>query len=126
MSTYTQKHREYYLRNREKIIAWRKKYEPEWIKTTKGKYSVQRRQAAQRKITWEFTFESWVDWWESSGHWEDRGDERGKYCMSRYGDVGPYSPTNCYCNLFEENAREVYDRNGVDHLGRYRSNRDLI
>jgi hypothetical protein len=122
MSTYTQKHREYYLRNRDKIIAWRKEYEPHWIKTSKGKYSVQRRHAAQRGIEWQFTFDSWMKWWIDSGHWKERGDERGKYCMSRREDKGPYSPENCYCNLFEENNREVYVHNGIDELGRFKGN----
>ncbi len=63
MSTYTAQHKAYYEANREKIIAWRKQYEPEWIKTPKGQYSVQKRKADQRKVPWEFTFDSWLELW---------------------------------------------------------------
>lgn len=118
MSTYTDKHREYYQRNKERIKSERLEREQRWIKTPRGRYSIQKRSAKKRGIEWQFTFETWWEWWQKSGHWEERGDERGKYCMSRRGDVGPYSPGNCYCNLFENNNREVYLRNGIDALGR--------
>lgn len=38
MTTYTEKHREYYLKNRERIIAWQREKEKEWLKTPKGVY----------------------------------------------------------------------------------------
>ncbi len=108
MSTYTAQHKAYYEANREKIIAWRKQYEPEWIKTPKGQYSVQKRKADQRKVPWEFTFDSWLELWQTSGKWEERGDSMGKYCMARKDDLGPYSPDNVEIKLFEDNSKEVW------------------
>ena len=106
MSTYSQSHREYYLRNRERILSTRLERERRWMVTPKGQYSAQKRKAKQRKIEWQFDFDSWWKVWQDSGKWEERGDERGRYCMSRRGDTGPYSVDNVYINLFEENSKE--------------------
>ena len=116
MSTYTDSHKAYYQKNKEKIIATNKVTEPLWLLTPKGKYSAQKRKAKQRGIFWDFTFDTWWTKWE--GYWELRGDTAGKYCLSRYNDTGVYSPDNTYINLFEENSKEVYIRQGIDSLGR--------
>lgn len=44
-----------------------------------------------------------------SGKWDERGDTRGKYCMARFNDAGPYSTDNVKIILFEDNTREVHD-----------------
>lgn len=119
MSTYSQSHREYYLRNKERILATRLERERKWIVTPKGQYSVQKRKAKQRQIEWRLSFDDWWNIWQESGHWEERGDSKGKYCMSRYGDTGPYSVENVYINKFEDNTKEVYDRNGVNEKGQF-------
>ena len=119
MSTYTDKHREYYEKNKEKIKQKRKEYEKIWITTPRGQFSIQKRKAKQRKIEWQLSFDDWWNIWQQSGKWEERGDSRGKYCMSRQGDTGPYSVENVYINLFESNTKESYERNGIDSLGRF-------
>lgn len=118
MSTYTTKHKEYYERNKERIKSERLERERAWIGTPKGKYSIQKRKAAQRGIGWEFTFEDWWKMWEDSGKWENRGVKQGQYCMSRFGDTGPYSPSNCEIRHAPDNNLESYIRCGTDELGR--------
>ena len=110
MSTYTAKHREYYLQNKERIITNKKEYEKRYIQTPKGQYSIQKRKAKQRKIDWQLSFDDWWKIWHDSGKWEERGDCRGKYCMSRQGDTGPYSVENVYINEFGNNTREYLER----------------
>ena len=121
MSTYSKSHKEYYERNKERIKSLRAERERKWLETPQGKYSVQKRHAKQRGIVWQFSFETWWKMWEESGQWENRGIEYGQYCMSRYGDIGPYSPDNCEIKLSTENNRESYIRCGIDNRGRIQS-----
>ena len=60
------------------------------------KFWDQRGMAKHRGIPFLFTFEEWYDIWQKSGHWEDRGVGRGKYCMSRVGDNGAYEVGNVF------------------------------
>lgn len=78
----------------------------EHIRVAKIKYRYQRATAGQRNIDWQLTFEQWYDWWQQTGHWEERGITSGKYVMSRYGDVGPYSLDNIFCQTRDDNCRE--------------------
>jgi hypothetical protein len=81
-----------------------------WIKhnqTPIAKYRFQKNSAHRRNIPWEFTFELWWEVWEKSGKWEQRGQRADQYCMCRYNDVGPYSPSNVYISTTSENAKEV-------------------
>lgn len=70
------------------------------------KYESQRRSAEKRNIDWKFTFSSWFIWWKQTGHWEDRGRGKGKYCMARFGDIGAYEESNVFCQLHVENSRD--------------------
>lgn len=121
MSTYSSKHKEYYERNKERIKAQRLDRERKWIKTPRGKYSVQKRHAKQRGINWEFTFEDWWDMWQKSGKWDDRGVSTGQYCMCRFKDEGPYSSTNCEIRHAPDNNLENYLICGIDEQGRFKS-----
>ena len=76
------------------------------IDQAKVKYRYQKYTALQRGITWELTFDQWVDWWQNTGHWHERGHGPDKYVMSRYNDVGPYSLDNIFCQTLAENSRE--------------------
>ncbi len=69
-------------------------------------YSRQRNRALVRGIDWQFDLETWRALWLASGHWEERGAGRGRYCMARNGDVGPYAPDNVRIVTNEANARE--------------------
>lgn len=63
--------------------------------------------AKVRGIEWQLTFEEWWDIWEQSGKYEQRGRGAGKYCMSRIGDVGPYSVNNVVIKTIDDNNREA-------------------
>jgi hypothetical protein len=70
------------------------------------KYQIQRIHAKDRGISFELTFDEWMNIWEQSGKFELRGRGKGKYCMSRIGDTGPYALGNVYINLNEINAHD--------------------
>lgn len=74
----------------------------------KQQFHSQKNNAKARGIDFLFTFEQWQDWWIATGKWEQRGKGRGKYCMMRKGDVGPYSIDNVFCGTNERNARDCH------------------
>ena len=43
----------------------------------------QKNQAQYREEGWDISFEAWCDLWDRSGQWDNRGRERGCYCMTR-------------------------------------------
>ena len=62
--------------------------------------------AKGRGIPWEFTIETWWAVWEKSGKWEQRGRGMDKFVMGRFGDIGPYSPSNVYICTGLDNRRD--------------------
>lgn len=77
-------------------------------------YRNQMRSADSRAIEWKFTFPEWVRVWVESGLLEKRGRGADCYCMSRRGDVGPYSVENVRIITHSENSREA-QTHGVKH-----------
>ena len=77
------------------------------INQAKVKFRYQRARARQRGIDWMLSFDQWYQWWQSTGHWEERGITSGKYVMSRFGDQGPYSLDNIFCQTRDDNCREA-------------------
>ncbi|ADM80156.1 hypothetical protein phiAS5_ORF0313 [Aeromonas phage phiAS5] len=72
-------------------------------------YENQKRKAKNRSIDWQFTFDTWLDWWKSTGKYHLRGRTKDKpYVMCRIGDTGPYSPSNVYCGSLSDNAKDAY------------------
>jgi len=69
-------------------------------------YTQHKSNAKTRGIDFLFTFEQWRDWWIATGKWDQRGRGRGKYCMRRRGDIGPYSIDNVFCGTNEDNVRD--------------------
>lgn len=69
-------------------------------------YENQRYSAAKRGIAWKFTFDTWCDWWIEDDRIARRGRGKGRLCMARRGDVGPYSYDNCYPATLRENIFE--------------------
>lgn len=118
MSTYTEKHREYYIKNRERILSLRKERERLWINTPKGIFSVQKRKAKQRGIEWKLSFNEWWKVWEESGKWNQRGVDG--YAMCRNGDSGSYSMDNVRIDTFKNNSLENYTIIGIDNKGRFK------
>ena len=70
------------------------------------KFSMQRDQAGRRGIVWNLSFKKWLQIWENSGQLANRGCSRGKFCMARNGDEGPYSEDNVKIIPCEQNARD--------------------
>lgn len=70
-------------------------------------YSNQRGRAKNRGIDWEFTFDTWLSWWESTGKLSQRGRHVGGYIMCRVNDTGPYSPSNAYCGTYSDNMKDM-------------------
>jgi len=74
----------------------------------KLKYRQHRADANKRNIPFLISFEDWSNIWEQSGHWEERGRKSGQYCMSRYGDVGPYEVGNVFIQLHSANTSQAH------------------
>ena len=70
------------------------------------KYMQQKRDASNRKIPFEITFEEWLEVWTKSSHWNNRGKFPGGYVMGRFGDSGPYAKDNVHIITSHENALE--------------------
>lgn len=66
--------------------------------------------AKEAGVAFNFTFEQWCGWWENKlgPDWLNlRGGLRpNAYCMARYGDAGPYDPSNVKCITRSENSSE--------------------
>lgn len=84
-----------------------KRAKKKWSLTPRGRYAHQKSAAQQRQVQWEFAFDTWWEVWQQSGHWEERGVNG--YQMCRYGDEGPYSPSNVYIAHNTQNKRDAWD-----------------
>lgn len=69
---------------------------------------MQRSAAKQRGIEWLISFDDWCAVWMDSGKWSLRGRNKGKYCMSRIGDAGPYSKENVFIQLHGMNTTDAH------------------
>lgn len=87
-------------------------------------YFHQWRNAVARGIEWQMNLEQWVQVWEASGRFSDRGRTADSYVMARKGDVGPYAPWNVYITTLADNVRDyqraLRDRGVVCADGRKR------
>jgi hypothetical protein len=72
------------------------------------RFCEQRYGALQRGIQFLLSAEEWWSIWTMSGHWNARGSGRGRYCMARYNDAGPYAVGNVRIITNEENGTELW------------------
>ena len=92
----------------------------------KTQYGQHKQNANRRKINFELTYEQWLEIWGDKISL--RGVGRGKYCMARNNDQGPYSVDNVKIIPFEENNKEQhvflsnYNHIRVPHLKSQRAN----
>lgn len=63
--------------------------------------------AKQRGIPFLLSFAEWMEIWNQSGKWEQRGKCVGQYVMARHGDVGPYSEANVSIILASQNVHDA-------------------
>jgi hypothetical protein len=75
-------------------------------RTPRGRYAVHKMNAKRRGVPFLMTFHQWWQLWLDSGKWQQRGNRRGKYCMCRFDDVGPYAIGNVYIGLYDHNTAE--------------------
>jgi hypothetical protein len=68
----------------------------------------QKYEAIKRGIDWQFSYDTWVEWWGDD--YQHRGKGKGKLQMCRYNDTGPYSPTNTYKATQEQNLKDFYTK----------------
>ena len=81
----------------------------------KNQYNIQKQNARKRKIEFHLTYEQWLEIWGEKISL--RGVGRGKYCMARNNDKGPYSIDNVRIILFEDNNKEQHDfLDNYDHF----------
>ena len=79
------------------------------IKSLKRSYNDQKFRSKSRvdkkgmPINWQLTFDDWLKIWIESGKLYLRGKGKGKYCMSRKNDIGPYAIDNVEIVLNEIN-----------------------
>ena len=76
------------------------------IKKAKAQYSTQKCGAGKRGVSFNLTFDEWITWWLSTCHYLERGHKSGQYVMSRFGDIGPYSLNNIFCQTCNENIKQ--------------------
>lgn len=74
---------------------------------TRQMYKGQKRRARLRGIQFDLTYEEWLNIWQISGHFHERGCRKGQYNMARNGDIGPYAVGNVSIIRHEENSREA-------------------
>lgn len=60
--------------------------------------------AKERGIDWQFTYDTWIEWWGDDI--VNRGPYKGQLVMARNGDIGPYHPDNVHKKTASENCRE--------------------
>jgi hypothetical protein len=87
------------------VRGHRRKFTPFILKLRNGYFS-QQYSAARRGIEFLLSFEEWLDIWRSSGKLSKRGRGKGKYCMARLGDRGPYKVGNVEIILDEKNKSD--------------------
>ena len=74
------------------------------LRIARSKFTDQKNKAGKRGILFKFTFPDWLEWWVNTGKWHERGKRPDQYCMSRYGDLGPYELGNVFCNTNLQNC----------------------
>jgi len=80
----------------------------EFWRSPQGRFLTQKKNAKRRDIEFNLTFDQWWKVWQDSGHWEERGRNRGQYAMTRPGDTGPYSVDNVVIKTVLDNSLETF------------------
>jgi len=65
----------------------------------------QKNQAQYREEGWTISFADWKHMWAESGQWENRGREKGCYCMTRRDWSTPWTVENTMIVTREQHAR---------------------
>jgi len=79
---------------------------------SKAAFNEQKRHARQREISWELPYWEWLQIWQDSGHFEERGRRKGQWVMGRNGDTGPYAAGNVKIIRCEVNNLGAWQQRG--------------
>jgi hypothetical protein len=89
------------------VVAGYELVRQEFVKLHRA-YAFQFYRARQRGISFQLSFEQWLDIWKKSGHLHERGRRRDQYVMARPGDKGPYSVANSRIVTGNKNRSEAH------------------
>lgn len=78
------------------------------LKKLKKVFQAQKDGAGSRGIAFIMSFDDWLSIWIKSGKLHLRGNGRGKYCMARFNDMGPYAVGNVKIILQGDNTKEAH------------------
>ena len=70
-------------------------------------------------VKMKMTVQQFADEWIQSGHWDERGRGKGKYCMARNNDIGHYEVGNVRIILHSENVSEA--KKGKPHTAEHKA-----
>lgn len=77
-----------------------------YLASPKGQFAKHRQNAHSRGVEFLLTFDQWWSVWQKSGKWLKRGNRKGRYCMARTGDEGPYELGNVRIETWSGNTAE--------------------
>lgn len=98
------------------------------------KYQKHRAQSKFRGIDFLLTFEEWYNWWLQNGvdkNQDVKWTGKGRPCMCRKGDTGPYELNNIYFATNSDNAKDLTKHGRLNSRGRfsaknYRYGKELV
>jgi hypothetical protein len=88
------------------LLALNDRQKPRIGTSNAGKFRIQKNNALVRGVVWAITFPQWMQVWQGSGHWQERGRARDAYVMARRGDTGPYALGNVYITTLAGNTSD--------------------
>jgi hypothetical protein len=91
-------------------------------KLARRRYHRHKGVAKQRNVPFELSYDEWINTWLQSGKYDLMGCGTGKYCMSRYNDIGPYAVNNVFIQLHSNNCRDANKgrKKTKQHIDRWR------
>ncbi len=70
-----------------------------------ARYIQHRSNIKRANLIWQITLWEWWTVWEKSGHYNDRGRGKNKYCMTRIKENGSYTKENVVITTISENLK---------------------
>jgi hypothetical protein len=95
------------------------------LKHFRGRYRDHALRARNRGISFELTFEQWMEIWLKSGQILNRGMELGQYVMGRNNDTGPYAVGNVSIITGSQNVHDANIRLSPGFYKRWDTKRRL-
>lgn len=92
------------------------------VKLAKRRYHAHKGVAKQRNVPFELSYDEWINIWLASDKYDLRGTGKGKYCMSRKGDIGPYAVNNVFIQLHTNNIidAQLGKKKSKEHIDNWR------